>query len=79
MTPNNQDLKDISFEKALTELQDIVRKIETGQESLEATIKHYERGNALRAFCEAKLKEARLIVEKIIQNPDGSVSTSEGL
>lgn len=79
MTSNNQDFKDMPFEKALAELQDIVRKIETGQESLEATIKHYERGNALRSFCETKLKEARLIVEKIIQNPDGSISTGEGL
>jgi exodeoxyribonuclease VII small subunit len=79
-SPNtSQDLQNMSFEKALAELQEIVRKIETGQESLEATIKYYERGNILKNYCESKLKEAKLIVEKIVQNADGSVTTEEGL
>jgi len=81
MTEENihPELKDMSFEKALSELQDLVRKIESGQESLEATIKHYERGNLLKNFCEEKLKEAKLIVEKIVQKADGSITTEQGL
>ncbi len=76
---DHNDLKEMSFEKALAELQEIVRKIETGQESLEATIKYYERGNTLKSYCETKLKEAKLVVEKIVQKADGSISTEEGL
>ena len=76
---DHNDLKDMSFEKALAELQEIVRKIETGQESLEATIKYYERGNALKSYCETKLREAKLVVEKIVKKADGSISTEEGL
>jgi exodeoxyribonuclease VII small subunit len=80
MILNDQnDIKEISFEKALAELQEIVRKIETGQESLEAIIKYYERGNALKNYCETKLREAKLVVEKIVQKADGSISTEEGL
>ncbi len=79
MDAKNQEFKNMSFEKALTELQEIVRKIETGQEGLEDTIKHYERGNALKSYCEVKLKEAKLVVEKIIQNADGTISLEEGL
>jgi exodeoxyribonuclease VII small subunit len=75
----HNDIQEMSFEKALAELQEIVRKIETGQESLEATIKYYERGNALKNYCETKLKEAKLVVEKIVQKADGSISTEEGL
>lgn len=70
---------EMSFEKALAELQEIVRKIESGQETLEATIKHYERGNLLKSFCEKKLQEAKLIIEKIVVNSDGTTSKVEGL
>lgn len=70
---------DMTFEQALAELQEIVRKIESGQETLDAAIKYYERGNQLKTLCETKLKEAKLVVEKIIQKEDGSIATSEGL
>lgn len=69
----------MSFEKALAELQEIVRKIESGQETLESTIKLYERGNILKTICEDKLKEAKTIIEKIVVKEDGTVSKVEGL
>ena len=69
--------QNISFEQAIKELEDIVRKLESGQIDLETAIKDYERGNELRKICEQKLGDAKLKVEKIIKNQDGTVSTEE--
>lgn len=67
----------ISFEQAVKELEEIVRKLESGQVDLESAIKDYERGNELRKICEKKLNEAKLKVENIIKNQDGSVTLKE--
>ena len=68
-----------TFEEALSELQEIVKGIETGKDDLEKVINDYERGNALKKHCESKLKEAKLRIEKIVEKSDGSISTQEGL
>lgn len=65
---------EISFEEALRELQEIVRQIESGQDSLDDVINQYEWGNQLKKHCETKLKEAKLRIEKITQ-ADGNVTT----
>lgn len=68
-------IKDLSFEDALTELEGIVRKLESGDAPLEESITLYQRGAKLKAHCEGKLKDAQLKVEKIVLAPDGSAST----
>ncbi len=68
-------LESMSFEEALRELETIVRRLEEGKISLEDAIKAYERGAALKAHCEKKLKDARLRVEQIVVGPDGSLTT----
>jgi exodeoxyribonuclease VII small subunit len=50
--------KDLTFETALKELEDITRSLEEGKESLEKSMELYERGVLLKTFCEGKLKEA---------------------
>lgn len=70
------DIKEMSFEKALSELETIVAKLEQGDVSLEDSIKIYERGGALKQHCETRLKEAKLRVDQIIQNDDGSLATT---
>ena len=71
----HSDIAEMSFEAALKELEEIVRKLEAGQGELEASITDYTRGTALRAHCQKKLENAKLKVEKIIQQPDGALST----
>jgi len=71
-----QNLENVSFEKALAELEEIVRSLESGKAPLEESISAYERGTALKTYCEQKLQEARLKIEKISLSPDGSVKTS---
>ena len=69
------DIESMSFEAALAELESIVGKLEKGDVELEQSIAIYERGAALKAHCEKKLREAELKVEKIVVGSGGAVST----
>jgi len=66
-------LAELSFEEALAELERIVQQLERGQLDLETAIRAYERGTELRRHCEAKLREARLRVERIAFDEEGRV------
>jgi len=68
---DQEDISKLSFEAALAELERIVSELESGQAELERSIQVYERGAALKAHCEARLKEAQLRVEKILVGPGG--------
>ncbi len=70
-----QPLEKLNFEAALSELEGIVRSLESGKAPLEESIEAYERGIALKNHCEKKLAEARLKIEKITLSPDGAVKT----
>jgi exodeoxyribonuclease VII small subunit len=72
-----KSIKNISFEEALAELEEIVKKIDAGQESLESAINSFERGVFLKSYCEKRLKEARLKIEKITKSAEGSITTEE--
>lgn len=66
----------MSFEAALAELETIVRDLESGKTSLEASIAAYERGVALKSHCEGRLRDAQSKIEKIVVAADGSLSTT---
>lgn len=72
---NLSETDKLSFEQALSELEDIVRTLEDGQGDLDKAIGDYERGTKLKEHCMKKLADARLKVEKIIQNQQGEVSS----
>ncbi|HEV2213312.1 MAG TPA: exodeoxyribonuclease VII small subunit [Gammaproteobacteria bacterium] len=55
------------FEKALAELENIVSTLEKGDLSLEAALKHFERGISLTRQCQTALKEAELKVEQLVE------------
>ena len=61
-----KDIKELTFEQALSELEEIVEKLEQGDIDLEDSIDIYERGTLLKAHCEEKLKSAKLKVDKIV-------------
>jgi exodeoxyribonuclease VII small subunit len=66
------DIKDMTFERALKELESIVSRLERGDVELEESIAIYERGEALREHCDRLLKQAEAKVEKLTFNADGS-------
>lgn len=63
-------IKEMSFETAMTELEQVVTQLERGDVALDASIALYERGAALKAHCEAKLKSAEEKVAAITLNGD---------
>ncbi len=73
------EISNLSFEKALAELESIVEKLESGKVDLEQSISIYERGEALKKHCEKLLKDAEARIEKITLKPDGTVSGTEPL
>ncbi len=68
------DIAVMSFEDALAELEQIVRRLEAGQVKLDEAILSYERGAQLKQHCEKKLNEAQQRVERIAIGPDGAIS-----
>lgn len=70
-----EDIRVMSFEDAMSELEDIVRGLEQGAGSLDQAIDAYSRGVALKTHCDAKLKEAQLRVDKIVVGSGGTLST----
>jgi exodeoxyribonuclease VII small subunit len=66
----------LSFEQALGELEAIVDRLDRGEIPLEQSIAAYERGTALRRHCEQKLAEARLRVERLVEDEGGEVSSA---
>jgi exodeoxyribonuclease VII small subunit len=64
-------IESLSFEAALRELESIVARLEQGEVELEDSIALYERGTALKAHCEKKLKSAEGRLEKIVLGPEG--------
>ena len=68
------DITAMSFEDALAELEQIVRRLEGGQVKLDEAILAYERGAQLKRHCERKLNEAQQRVDRIVIGPDGAVT-----
>ena len=71
---SQDDIKDMTFEKAMTELETLVRRLEEGRLTLEEAIASYERGTALRTHCEAKLRAAKLKVEQVLGDQEKNLS-----
>ena len=65
------DVSTLTFEAALKELEGIVARLEQGQVDLEDSITLYERGQALKAHCENKLRTAESRLEKLVQGGAG--------
>ncbi|MFK7874874.1 MAG: exodeoxyribonuclease VII small subunit [Paracoccaceae bacterium] len=67
-------VNDMSFEQAMAELEQVLSQLERGDVALDDSIKLYERGDALKKRCEAKLKEAEEKVAAITLDADGNAT-----
>jgi len=70
MTPKKTDLPD--FESALSELEKLVQKLESGDLSLDASLQEFKRGVELTRHCQSVLDKAQLTVEQLTDNDDES-------
>ena len=68
----DRPVDEMSFEEAMAELEQVLGQLERGDVALDASITLYERGAALKARCETKLKEAEEKVAAITLDGDGN-------
>lgn len=66
-----------TFEEAITQLGDIVRKLDTGSTSLDEAMELFEKGIKLTKECNKMLDEAEQKVNILIKNADGSVTAEQ--
>ena len=66
---------DVNFEKALDELESIVEDLESGDLTLEDSLKSFEKGIKLARKCQEQLSKAELQVQKLIEE-DGEFTTT---
>ena len=76
---NTTDIKKLTFERAIEELELIVKRLEEGKVPLEELVAIYERGEALKARCEELLRQAEARVERITLDASGKPTGSEPL
>ncbi len=64
--------KNLSFEKALERLQEIVTELEDPEKGLEASLELFEEGVALSRFCRSRIDEIQKRVEVVLkETPEG--------
>ena len=73
------DVKKLSFERAIEELETIVKRLEDGKVPLEESVAIYERGEALKRRCEDLLRQAEARVQKITLDASGNPTGVEPL
>ena len=62
-----------TFEQSMTELEDIVSKLEAGDITLDASLELFEKGIKLANFCQKKLDEAEKKVKVLTYSDDGEI------
>lgn len=70
----DRPVKEMSFEEAMSELEQVLGQLERGDVALDDSIKLYERGAELKARCETKLKEAEEKVAAITLDAEGNAN-----
>ena len=75
---SNNDLENLTFEKAMKELEKLVDSLDKGDVSLDEAIAAYDRGSQLKDYCQKKLQEAKMKVDTI-QSSDNTDTIPEKL
>jgi len=66
---------DLDFEHAYKELENIVERMERGEQDLENSLSDFERGVALMKHCHSVLKEAEQKVDVLVKDNNGLFNT----
>jgi len=75
MSEKKAEKKKISFEKAMARLEEIVERLESGQASLDETIRLFEEGKKLGQECRRQLSEVEKKIEMIVEKEGGEIET----
>ena len=69
--------KGVSFEKAIEELEEIVKKLEKGELTLDESIEFFQRGVELTKYCSKRLDEAERSITILVENENGQIVEKE--
>jgi exodeoxyribonuclease VII small subunit len=69
--------EDIKFEDAISKLEEIVKKLEGGELSLEESLKAFEEGIKLSRICSKQLDSAERRIEVLVKGDEGQMKTEE--
>jgi exodeoxyribonuclease VII small subunit len=64
------------FEKSLVRLEEVVKRLESTELSLDEAMKLFEEGVKLSRDCQKQLEEAEGRVEILLKNADGKIEAS---
>ena len=74
-TENLKPIAELSFEEAMTELESVVRRLDSGNIKLEDAVQTYERGVQLKNHCAEKLQSAKSKIDLLILKNDTPIGT----
>jgi exodeoxyribonuclease VII small subunit len=69
---NEKSIKEPGFEQALSDLESLVEQLESGELSLDQSLKQFKRGVELTRHCQGILEQAQQVVEQLIDPEDES-------
>lgn len=75
---NKKSVEKLNFEEALAELEELVQKIDAGDQNLDQSVESFERGMQLKKHCEKMLGQAKMKVEKIMSTAENKDNTNAG-
>lgn len=73
MAQKNENMENITFEAALSRLEEIVRMLEGGDAPLDMSLQVFEEGISLVKICNSKLEAAEQKIKILTETPDGNV------
>lgn len=71
------NINEMTFESAISRLEEIVRALEAGSETLDNSIALFEEGIALVKLCNSKLDGAEQKIKILVASPDGTLNESD--
>ena len=72
-TKKDKPERKFHFEKALEQLEKIINDLESGELTLDESIRAFEKGVELSRLCQKKLEVAEERVKKLIEKADGEI------
>lgn len=69
---NEKSKHKVGFEQALTDLENLVEQLESGELSLDQSLKQFKRGVELTRHCQGILEQAQQTVEQLMVANDES-------
>lgn len=69
--------KTTTFEAAMVKLNTVIERLESGEEPLESSLKLFEEGTALAAYCYQKLSAAEQKIKELTLGEDNGEEAEE--